>query len=136
MRRFARIPFTTRRPVTLPGGSVGMPVPYLVDPSLRCTPLDPADPGARGEREQRLILDSPTSLLETFVPAAYDIREGDMFLVGGQSYQVRAVGSWRWRHAAFLSLLLEHVDVVGGNRALMRLGAMIAPPTYATRHTQ
>ena len=118
MRRFLIQPFTTARTPPPSGGKAGMPVAYLVAPDQRCTPLDPADPGSRGEREQRLILDSPTQILETFVPAALDVREGDLLRTDGRQYHVRAVAVWRWRSGRFLALLLEDaglaVELVGG----------------------
>lgn len=98
--RTATIPASTKR-ATISGGKRGDPV-TLID-SLYCTPLDPP----RQETLQRVNLDSPYELLETFTHGNQDIKIGDVLVVSGSSYSVRYVGDWIWRDAKFLHLLIE-----------------------------
>ena len=96
---------TARPPAVGAGGVRGVPVAYLT--SIRCTPLDPADPGGRGQAEQQLILESQGQILETFVRGSPDLRAGDVLIVGTLRYPIRAVGRWRWRNETFVRLLVE-----------------------------
>lgn len=68
--------------------------PTTVLSGLACTPLYPADPGAVNNLLQRLKLETPYRLLETFVTGTPDIRGGDTLVVGGAEYTVRAVADW------------------------------------------
>jgi len=60
--------------------------------SLKCLPLDPVDPNVSlgieglGWRE----------LLQTAVEGGLDIVEGDLLVVGGTEYPIRAVADWNW----------------------------------------
>ena len=101
---------TLRPPAVGTGGVRGVPVAALS--GLRCTPLDPADPGGRGEAQQRLILESQGQILETFVRGSVDIRAGDVLAVGARRYAIRAVAQWRWRHEAYRGLLVEEMGGV------------------------
>ena len=71
--------------------------------SLSCTPLDPVDP----ELRERLALDTPHELLQTFVDAGIDIEEGDIFTVSSVDYPVRSVADWTWGTSDFKHLVLE-----------------------------
>lgn len=71
--------------------------------SLACTPLDPVDPEIR----QRLGLEGPHEVLETFVAGTYDIREGDLFTYASTDYPIRAAEYWKWKGSAYLRLILE-----------------------------
>jgi hypothetical protein len=61
MRRFTTVTASTKRSPAISGGKRGNPVAKLL--GLKCTPLDPVDPEIR----QRLALNTPHELLETFV---------------------------------------------------------------------
>ncbi len=67
MARLATVTGSTKRPPAISGGKRGAPVLLLA--SIQCTPLDPVDPEVR----QRLALETPHELLETFV------NSGDVF---------------------------------------------------------
>lgn len=53
---------STKRSPAISGGKVGTPVTQ--EANITCTPLDPVDPEIR----QRLALDTPHEVLQTFVP--------------------------------------------------------------------
>lgn len=57
---------------------------------LAITPLDPVDP----ELQNRLHLDTPHELLQTFIPGDYDVLEGDVLVVAGVEYPVRRAAQW------------------------------------------
>lgn len=94
---------STKRPPAISSGKRGAPATNVA--SLSCTSLDPVDP----ELRQRLALDTPHELLQTFVDNGVDIAEGDLLVVGSKEYPIRAVGDWYWReHAAnYRYLVLE-----------------------------
>jgi hypothetical protein len=58
----ATVTASTKRSPAISGGKVGAPVTSVA--SLRCSPLDPVDP----ELRQRLSLETPHELLQTYVP--------------------------------------------------------------------
>jgi len=101
MERFLTVTASTKRSPALAGGKRGAPVTRLV--SLRCTPLDPVDP----ELRQRVALNTPHELLQTFVDGALDILEGDILVVGAAEYPIRSCGEWEWCGSRFLHLVLE-----------------------------
>lgn len=75
------------------GGKRGQPTTVLE--GLRCTPLYPADAGAANNLLQRLKLETPYRILETFVLGQPDIQGGDtLVLEGDDEYTVRAVAPW------------------------------------------
>jgi hypothetical protein len=86
--RAANVTASTKRPPAISGGLRGTPQTNIS--SLSCTPLDPIDP----ELKQRLALDTPHELLQTFVDTALDIKEGDILVVSSEEYPIRAVGDW------------------------------------------
>lgn len=92
---------STKRPPAVSGGRRGTAATNIA--SLACTPLDPVD----SEIRQRLVLDTPHEVLQTFVDGTLDIREGDIFTYSGQDYPVRACAEWKWRGSAYLHLILE-----------------------------
>lgn len=93
----------TKRPPAMQDGVRGEPEIHATN--LRCTPLDPIDP----ELRERLQLSTPHELLQTFIAGDADVREGDILVVGGREYPVRAVGDWWWRpeDADYRWLVLE-----------------------------
>jgi len=86
--RAANVTASTKRPPDISGGKRGTPATNIE--SLSCTPLDPINP----ELRQRLGLDTPHELLQTFVDTALDIKEGDILVVSSVDYPIRAVGDW------------------------------------------
>ena len=104
LRRLATLTASTKRTPALSSGKRGAPVAYLS--GLLCTPLDPVDP----ETRQRLQLDTPHELKQTFVRGMVDIVEGDLLVVAAVEYPVRAVAEWAASTRggdAYLHLTLE-----------------------------
>lgn len=88
--RLASVTASTRRAPALVDGKRGEPTTNIV--SLSCTPLDPVDPEVR----QRLALDMPHELISCLVDGGPDIREGDILVVSGVEYPIRACADWYW----------------------------------------
>lgn len=101
MRRFLTVTASTKRAPALSSGKRGAPVAYVT--SLLCTPLDPVDP----ELRQRLALNTPHELLQTFVREEYDIVEGDVLVVGSDEYPIRSCAEWDWHGVEYRRLILE-----------------------------
>lgn len=88
--RLATVTASTKRPPGVVGGKRGAATTHVS--SLACTPLDPIDPEVR----QRLMLESPNAILETFMQADVDIQYGDTLVVAGVEYPVKLVEDWHW----------------------------------------
>jgi len=88
--RLATVTASTKRSPALADGKRGAPTTNL--PSLSCTPLDPVDP----ELRQRLQLDTPHELLQTFIDGSLDVHEGDILVVVNIEYPIRACADWTW----------------------------------------
>lgn len=101
--RAATITASTKRAPASSGGKRGQPVAYLTE--IRVTPLDPVD----AETRQRLALNTPHELLQTFAHGGLDILEGDVLVVGTTEYPVRSAGQWAWRGSEFVHLVLEEL---------------------------
>ena len=99
----ATVTASTKRPPDVSGGKRSAPATNVA--SLSCLPLDPVD----SEIRERLGLESPMELLQTFVQGGLDIVEGDILCVGTSEYDIRAVGDWTWPadSADYLHLILE-----------------------------
>ncbi len=106
-QRLATVAFSTKRQQPVVDSKRLGPQPYLTDPALRCTPLDPADPGGKGEFVARLITEATTQLLETMVDGELDIRAGDVLVARGREYPIKACGEWEWRGSIFRYLIVE-----------------------------
>jgi hypothetical protein len=76
--------------------------------SLKCTPLDPVD----AELKQRLGLDTPHQLLQTYVDGGLDIKVGDILVVSSVEYPIKRCGKWDWRLTGsnFVALVVEDLD--------------------------
>lgn len=57
--------------------------------SVKCTPLDPL--GSNNDISQRLGLDAPVELLETWTAGGQDIVNGDTLTVSGVDYPIKLV---------------------------------------------
>jgi len=103
--RFATVTASTKRPPAVSSGKRGVPATEIS--SLKCLPLDPVD----AEVRERLGLDTPHELLQTFAQGGLDIREGDFLVVGSTEYPIRAVEDWRWPpdEADYVRLVLEEL---------------------------
>jgi hypothetical protein len=100
--RLATVTASTKR-AALSSGKRGTPTTKIA--SLNCLPLDPVS----AELRQRLQLDTPHEVLQTFVDADLDIIEGDTLTVGGVDYPIRAVEEWSYSGAEYLRLVLENL---------------------------
>jgi hypothetical protein len=105
--RLATVTASTKRSPDVANNKIGAPATNLT--GISCTPLDPADPGLQSELQQRLALDTPLELLQTFVDADLDIKEGDTLVVGSAEYPIRAVAEWTWKGSEYLRLLVEQL---------------------------
>ncbi|NOK59126.1 MAG: hypothetical protein GFH27_549283n414 [Chloroflexi bacterium AL-W] len=111
--RLASVTASTKRPPPMSGGKRSAPVAHLSD--IACSPLDPADSETARDLAFRLRRETnaPIDILQTFVDASLDIREGDVLVVEGTGplpsteYAIRRANRWTWRNSAYLHLLLE-----------------------------
>jgi hypothetical protein len=95
---------STKRSPVVSGGKRGTPTTQ--ESSFSCTPLDPID----AEVRQRLMLDSPNIILETFVENAdgsLDIVVGDILVVGSTEYPIKVCEDWYWRTEIYRHLFVE-----------------------------
>jgi len=101
--RMATVEASTKRVPAITGGKRGEATTFIA--SLFCTPLDPVD----AEIMRRLNLGTAHELLQTFVDATHDIREGDHLVVksSGKAYPVRATEDWAWRKGTYRRLVIE-----------------------------
>lgn len=97
---------STRRSLTV-SGKRGQPQPFLHD--LACTPLAPADSGRAGQLLQRLKLETTHQLLDTVIVGTHDVAPGDVLVVAGQEYVIRAAGRWATRRVEFMHVTVEDV---------------------------
>lgn len=101
--KLATVTARTKRAPAISDGKRGAPEFHLAD--FKCTPLDVVD----AELRQRLALDTPHELLQVFVDGDPDIREGDLLVVGGIEYPIRAVADWVWRGSVYRHLIVEEL---------------------------
>ena len=102
-RSAATVTASTKRSPAPSSGKRGVPTTWLS--SLQCTPLDPVDP----ETRQRLAINTPHELLQTFVDAGLDIIEGDILVVDSEEYPIRSAAQWTWRGSEFVHLIIEEL---------------------------
>ncbi len=91
---------TKRNPIV--NGQRGEPTADAGLPDLLITPLMPASDGTI----RRMVLDTPTRLLEAFTER-HDVRDGDVLVVGNREYPIKAVFTWDWRGEEFIHLVVE-----------------------------
>ena len=91
--RMATSTAATKR-ATMSGGIRAAPVANLS--GIACTPLDPVD----AEVRQRIGLEGPHTVFESFVEGSQDILVGDFFTVESIDYIIKAVESWEWTRLA------------------------------------
>ena len=101
--RLATETASTKRPPAISGNKRGVPVTQIA--SLSCTPLDPVQP----DLKQRMGLNSPHELLQTFVEGTASIVEGDVLVYASKDYPIRAVGDWKWRSTLYVHLIVEDI---------------------------
>lgn len=97
--KMATVTASTKRS-SMSGALRGTPTTNLT--GVICLPLDPVS----AETMTRLKLDSGYEVRQTYVDAALDIKEGDVLVVSGVDYEIRAVAEWVWRGAQYLNLIL------------------------------
>lgn len=101
--RMATARASTKRAALSGGKSAGFAA-KLSD--VRCLPLMPVDAETRSRPE----LATFHELKETFVESGLDIAEGDLLVLGGVEYPVRAVEEWPWSDGStFLRVLVEQL---------------------------
>lgn len=73
---------------------------------LKCLPLMPVDAETRNRPE----LQTFHEVKETYLESGLDIDEGDMLVIDGVDYPVRAVEDWPWRGGeTYLRLIVEQL---------------------------
>jgi hypothetical protein len=100
--RVATVTAGTKRAAVV-SGKRGQPSTYLT--GLLCLPLTPVD----SEIRQRLQLNTPHEVLQTFIDGAVDVAEGDILVIGSAEYPIKAVGNWSWRNSSYLHLVVEEL---------------------------
>lgn len=98
--RMANVACSTKRPPALSSGVRGGPVTYLSN--LKCTPLD----SVSAEIAMRPELQTPHTLRQTFIKSD-DIKPGDVLVVSGSEYPIKAVDPISWRGVTCSHLFLE-----------------------------
>lgn len=104
LAKLTTVSCSTKRPPALSGGKRAAPAENLT--GLLCTPLDPLDP----ETQYQMQLETPMTLLQTFLEGDPDIKRGDTLVVSSTDYPIRAVESWPFRDDVFLKLIIEVKD--------------------------
>ena len=107
MTRFLTVTASTKRAPTIAGGKRGAAAAKIT--TLKCTPLDPLDSALSSDLRQRLALNTPHELLQTFVEANLDIERGDILVVGSEEYPIRACQEWTWRGTGYRHLVDEEL---------------------------
>ena len=69
--------------------------------------MDPVDSALNADLRQRLALNTPHELLQSFVEADLDIERGDMLVVGSAEYPIRSCQEWAWRGTVYRHLVVE-----------------------------
>lgn len=105
MARFLTVTASTKRAPAIAGGKRGVAATWIT--TLLCTPLDPLDSALSSELRQRLALNTPHQLLQTFVEADLDIERGDVLVVGSAEYPIRSCAEWEWRGTTYRHLVIE-----------------------------
>lgn len=99
----ATLSASTKR-ATVSSGKRASPTTNLT--GIACTPLDVVE----DEVARRAGLETPHTLLQTFIDAGLDVRAGDLLVVGSQEYPIRAAAAWEWRGASYLHLIVEELQ--------------------------
>lgn len=108
--KLATVTASTKR-----GGGIGvdgLEVAYTENiATLQCLPLCPWDKRVGGSVEVKQGMErlSFREILFTFVEGGLDIKEGDLLVVSGTEYPIRAVADWYWPASAadYVVLTLE-----------------------------
>lgn len=79
---------STKRGPAISGGKRGAPVAEIA--SLTVTPLDPLD----AEIRNRLEIETPVKLKQTFTLGSHDIVDGDVLVVATVEYPIKYVEAW------------------------------------------
>ena len=104
-QKLATVTASTKRPGAVAAGLVGALAASVA--TLKCTPLDPVT----ADVAMMAGLESFAEVLMTMCEGGIDILAGDTFIVGANSYKIRAVAEWTWRPSATdtLVVLLEEI---------------------------
>ena len=105
--KMATVTASTKRTPAVAGGKIGARVVSVAN--LLCTPIDPLTASSTGGQpnfDDVPVLDAHVQLFITFVEATNDIKQGDEFIVGSESYTVKSVEDWEWKGSFYLQLIL------------------------------
>ncbi len=104
IRRLATVTVSVKRS-QFSQGKRSTPTLYLT--GVWCTPLDPID----SETRERLVLNTPHGLLQTFTAEDYDIRPGDLLVLTDVEYPVKYVARWDAAPTPFLQVIVEALQL-------------------------
>lgn len=102
LARLATVSASTKR-ATFSSGRRSAPTEQIS--SLDVTPLDPVS----AELAQRLGLDTPHEVLQTFCEGDLDLQEGDILVVGTEEYPIRALEEWTYGDTTSYRLVVEEL---------------------------
>jgi hypothetical protein len=74
---------------------------------LKCKTPHAADPIRRNQLMQELKLETLYKLWETFVDGVQDLEAGDLFVLNGKEYLVRAAAPWTMGPEPFTQVTME-----------------------------
>lgn len=106
--RMATVYASTKRPPAISSGKRGVPVTHLT--VVKCLPLATVN----AELAERAGIRTPYEAKSTVVDGALDIGEGDVLVIEGVEYAIRAVEEYPWLNTstAFRRLVVEEVKAV------------------------
>ena len=103
MARFCSTTASTKRSPAAVSGKIGEPETEIS--RLSISPLMPLDPELQIKYEIR----SPRVAYQTFTDGSPDVEMGDILVVSGTEYPIRAVAKWPTDNS-FLMLIVEEIQ--------------------------
>lgn len=101
--RMATATASTKRNPAVASGKRGEVTTNLA--SFAILPLMPVDP----ELRERMKLEGTYEALQTYADGSLDIKEGDILVVSGVEYHIRALGDWPWRGVQYKAIFVEQL---------------------------
>jgi hypothetical protein len=107
--RQAKIRIVVLRPPAIGSGRRGTSSVHLSN--IPAIPLSPVDAQTR----ERLVLETPFELLQTFVQGSPDVKKGDTLQLGSSTYPIRHVGQWSFGADTRLEIIVERLERSGNH---------------------
>jgi len=96
----ATISASTKR-ATMSGGKISST--STIESSLLIVPLMPLDP----ETQRAQMIENPIGIWITFFEGSYDVKNGDILVIGSDEYNVRSVAPWEFDEETTYQLIIE-----------------------------